>query len=236
MKKTNKTFKRFAAITSASLLAACAVAPVAFNAFATSVSINPNGSAATSETPAYDKDVAASNHVYKAYPIFTGDYDTSKGLTVSEWGTGYNSNGLLADTTFTGIVLTPAVTDPNDPSVEITPAVTVGSFIGSKTDAATVAQAIEQISEDKYDALAEILAKYTGTNEGTSLSTTAVSLNEGYYVIKDTYSVGTETATNDALSKFILKVAGDEPIVVTPKKSYPSLVGFSGSSNNSPYI
>ena len=28
MKKTNKTFKRFAAITSASLLAACAVAPV----------------------------------------------------------------------------------------------------------------------------------------------------------------------------------------------------------------
>ena len=34
MKKTNKTFKRFAAITSASLLAACAMAPVAFNAFA----------------------------------------------------------------------------------------------------------------------------------------------------------------------------------------------------------
>ena len=62
MKKTNRTFKRFAAITSASLLAACAVAPLATgitsSAVATEGKITFSGATQTEE--------------YKAYRIFTG--------------------------------------------------------------------------------------------------------------------------------------------------------------------
>lgn len=219
MKKTNKTFKRFAAITSASLLAACAVVPVAFNAFAVDVSVD------------ISNDSENAIHTYKAYPIFTGTYDTNLGLTVNDWGTGYDSTSLLGDTNFTSIVLEEAVEDDESTTDidETKAAVTIGSFIGDKTDAATVAQAIEKLnSADNTikDNLAEILAKYAGGN-GTEISTNAsapTDLANGYYVVKDTYTVGTATATNDALSKFILKVAGNEEIIITPKKSYPTVI------------
>lgn len=224
MKKTNKTFKRFAAITSASLLAACAMAPVAFNAYAVNVSVDTKSG---SLDPDYDKDVAS--HNYKAYQIFTGTYDTSLGLTVKEWGTDYDSEGLLEDATFRAIILEKAVVDnPETADDETKAEVTIDSFIGNKTDAATVAQAIEKLNsadETIRDNLAEILAKYAG-GEGTTLSTDATAptnLTEGYYVVKDNYSVGT-TGQNDALSKFILKVAGDTPITIIPKKSYPTVI------------
>lgn len=77
MKKTNKTFKRFAAITSASLLAACAVAPVAFNAFA------------ADETYSITINNSATGHTYEAYQIFKGDLsveDDVKILSNIEWG------------------------------------------------------------------------------------------------------------------------------------------------------
>lgn len=76
MKKTNKTFKRFAAITSASLLAACAVAPVAFNAFA-----------APSTIEITNTNTDAAVHNYEAYQIFEGVMSDNK-LTEIKWGTG----------------------------------------------------------------------------------------------------------------------------------------------------
>ena len=64
MKKTNKTFKRFAAITSASLLAACAMAPVftsmtSYAAEAGKITFKNGENAETSNT-------------YTAYKIFSG--------------------------------------------------------------------------------------------------------------------------------------------------------------------
>lgn len=80
MKKTNRTFKRFAAITSASLLAACALMP------AVSFADDP---ATYKITITND----AKNHTYEAYQIFTGDLsvegtapNTTKVLSNIKWG------------------------------------------------------------------------------------------------------------------------------------------------------
>ncbi|WP_407379724.1 SpaA isopeptide-forming pilin-related protein [Methanobrevibacter sp.] len=221
MKKTNKTFKRFAAITSASLLAACAVAPVAFNAFAVKVTID-----SSVDNDGYDADKAT--HTYTAYPIFAGEF-TDEGLTINGWGTGFDSASLLANETFKALVVEPAVPeDPDTPEIEAKDAVTFADFISGKANddlAAVTAQAIEKmIALDSItaDGLADILAQYVSAN-GTPIAANT-DLSQGYYLVKDTYTVGTDTATNDALSKFILKVAGNEDIVITPKKSYPTVI------------
>lgn len=195
MKKTNK-FAAFA-------LAACMMAPMAmattasFTASATDVSISSSSDKAT--------------HTYTAYKIFDGSYSTN-GLTVTGWATGFDSAGLLADADFTGIVIDSTTTLPT----------TIGSVIGSNTDAAAVAQAIEKIASNSStaDKLASVLAKYVGTS-GTELSGTAVDLPAGYYIVKDV--MGTDN-THDAVSKFILEVSGGTtPIDIVTKKSYPTV-------------
>ena len=75
MKKTNKTFKRFAAITSASLLAACAIAPVAFNAVAAT-----EFNLAAPTLPA-DSDIKN----VKAYKIFSGEFEDDNTFNVTGW-------------------------------------------------------------------------------------------------------------------------------------------------------
>ena len=80
MKKTNKTFKRFAAITSASLLAACAMAPV-FTLAAEGDDTAPTYSITINN--------AATGHTYEAYQIFKGDLsveDDVKILSNIVWG------------------------------------------------------------------------------------------------------------------------------------------------------
>lgn len=195
MKKTNK-FAAFA-------LAACMMAPMAmattasFTASATDVSISSSSDKAT--------------HTYTAYKIFDGSYSTN-GLTVTGWATGFDSTGLLADDDFTGIVIDSTTTLPT----------TIGSVIGSNTDAAAVAQAIEKIASNSStaDKLASVFAKYVGTS-GTELSGTAVDLPAGYYIVKDV--MGTDN-THDAVSKFILEVSGGTtPIDIVTKKSYPTV-------------
>ena len=195
MKKTNK-FAAFA-------LAACMMAPMAmattasFTASATDVSISSSSDKAT--------------HTYTAYKIFDGSYSTN-GLTVTGWATGFDSTGLLADDDFTGIVIDSTTTLPT----------TIGSVIGSNTDAAAVAQAIEKIASNSStaDKLASVFAKYVGTS-GTELSGTAVDLPAGYYIVKDV--MGTDN-THDSVSKFILEVSGGTtPIDIVTKKSYPTV-------------
>ncbi len=195
MKKTNK-FAAFA-------LAACMMAPMtmattaSFTTSATNVTISSSSDQAT--------------HTYTAYKIFDGTYSTN-GLTVTGWATGFKSTELLADTDFTGIVTDSTTTPPT----------TIGSVIGSNTDAAAVAQAIEKIGDksSEADKLASVLAKYVGTS-GTELSGTAVNLPAGYYIVKDV--MGTDN-THDAVSKFILEVSGgDTDINIVTKKSYPTV-------------
>lgn len=204
-----KNTKKFASIATAALLAACAVVP--------SMASMPVWADTTVKVDGGDADHAA--HTYTAYQIFTGTYNTN-GLTITGWATDYQYASLLADNDFKSFVVVEATTEPE------AAAQTMEDIIGESKDAAVVAQALELIGDQsaKADAMAEILAKYTG-DSGTVISSDGVSLPEGYYIIKDNYTVGTDPITNDALSKFILRVAGgSSEITITPKKSYPSVV------------
>lgn len=198
MKKTNK----IAAMAAAALLAgAVAIPSVMMAVSATKVSI--------SEDSAEGRKSQA-EHTYNAYPIFAGN-QTAQGLTITGWGTGFNSNGLLADTGFRGLVISGTQT--------------VGDFIGTNTDAATVAQAIEALNiennSEKADKLAAILSKYVGGTP-TELGPNATDLGAGYWIVLDSY---TDAVEQDAVSKYILRVTGGtEAIAITPKKSYPSVV------------
>ncbi len=187
MKKTNK----IAAMAAAALLAgAVAIPSVMMAVSATNVSI--------SEDSAEGKRDQAT-HTYNAYPIFTGT-QTDAGLMITNWGTGFNSTGLLADSEFQALF--PA-------------AISAGST------AAQVAQAIEALNIENNsknaDKLAAILSKYVGgTPEELPKDLTA-----GYWIVLDSYE---NADAQDAVSKHILRVTGGtEPITITPKKSYPSV-------------
>jgi fimbrial isopeptide formation D2 family protein/LPXTG-motif cell wall-anchored protein len=150
-----------------------------------------------------DNGTTAVAHTYTAYPIFTGSYDTN-GLTITGWGAGYNSAGLLADADFLALF---------------------NGNISATSTAAQVAQAIEgkdyADNSAGADALAKILAKYAG-GTGTVISGDDTDLAAGYWLITDSYTAGD---TNDAVSKFVLKVSGSEaPIEIKPKKSAPTVV------------
>jgi len=206
-----KRTRRFAAMIAAMALTATMAVPTMMSANATAVTVV--------------KTADQAEHTYNAYQIFTGTYDADLGLTITGFGTDYNGAGLAADTKFKALEITPAT--------ETTPAVTVGSFLGTNTDAAHVAQAIEKLNyaneSASADALAKILAKYIGTATAKPLSDTATDLDAGYWIVFDKYNAGAdESAYNvrpDATSKFILRVSGAEsPITITPKKSYPTVV------------
>ena len=171
---------------------------------------------ATSVTVDTTKDSEAATHTYTAYPIFTGTYNEDLGLTVTDWAEGFNSTALLSDTAFKVIV---AVKAQGTESAK-----TIGDILGTKTDAASVALAIENIGNDSAEAiaLAKVLAKYTD-GEGIELSGTAKTLDAGYWIVKDTYTV-TDTPTNDAVSAYVLRVSGGtEAISITPKKDKPTV-------------
>lgn len=102
MKKTN-TFKRFAAITSASILAACMVAPMAMTSNAASIEIT----GISTEVP----------HTFEVYQVFTGDLLDGK-LSNLKWGSGvtsYAGNGVTAgvDVDDTIVSAITAMTDAN---------------------------------------------------------------------------------------------------------------------------
>ncbi len=199
MKKTNKTFKRFAAITSASLLAACAVAPVAFNAYAEgeeekvyTITINDNGN------------VKAENHTFNAYQIFTGDLSDST-LSNVAWGDNIDSANFINDLTSDDVLKT------------------ISSIANLKETSkpSDVAEALADI-QDKSDN-AEILAKIINDNlTGDAIATGSTSitgLEAGYYFVKDAENSG--TGNGDAKTKFILSVVKDTS--VTLKTDAPTL-------------
>ena len=93
MKKMNKTFKRIAIITSASILAACAMMPMALNTFA---AVNNFTLSAPANLPAGS---TISN--IKAYKIFECELTDSGAFNVKSWATGVTpeSLGFAANTT-----------------------------------------------------------------------------------------------------------------------------------------
>ncbi len=199
-----KNTRRISAFVASVLAVACMAAPMTqFTAEAKDVYVTSTDNA---------------THTYTAYQIFTGTYNADNGLTVTGWGTGIDSAALLEDTAFKGLQLN----DDNDASTTDT----MSGFIGAKKDAATIAQAFEKVKNPS--ALSEVLAKYR-KGDGTALSQTSenpTTLDVGYYIVVDSYTVNTSTPTNDALSEFILKVSDNttDALEITTKKSIPSVV------------
>ena len=215
-----KKIRRIAAMAAAMAITACMAAPAFnFTADAAKVAINSEDKA---------------THEYRAYRIFKGTYDADLGLTITGFGEGINSAGLLADTSFTGLVITPADnTDPDNP----VPAVTVGDFLGTKTDAASVAQAIEKLNyasgSDEANNLADIISQHLDNTTGYTIVSTnsaePTTIPAGYWLITDTYDPTDDEDANlkpDAVSKYILKVndISNETIEISTKKDVPSVV------------
>ena len=213
MKKTNTIAAMIAAMT----LAACVAVPmIAMSASATNVTVDTSKDNNTT-------------HTYSAYQIFKGTYDENLGLTITGFGNNYNGAGLVADTTFKGLVITPADNTTDPP----TAAVTVGDFLGTKTDAASVAQAIEKLNytdgTSEADQLATILQKFVGTDADKTLSNEATDLGDGYWLVTDSYNASSDESSGNnnpnAVSKYLLKVSGGtEDIQLVPKKDYPTVL------------
>ena len=213
MKKT----KKFAAFVAALALTACSIAPaMMMNVNAANVYVDTNSG---NNENGYQKDKAS--HTYTAYPIFTGTYNPN-GLTVTDWATGYNSDGLLADATFKTMKLADKKT-VDDILSEIEADSGKNGVVAS--DVARMLEEINTYDSGRLDVLAELLYKYKGNASGTTLGqsdSTATSLNVGYYVVDDSYTAA--DTTNDALSRYILQVSPDDTTIkLIPKKSYPTV-------------
>ena len=148
--------------------------------------------------------VDASKHKFDAYQIFTGTPNT--GVT-----------GFTGDNT--SVAWGSAITTPSD---FITALNTAFSF-GLATDASayTVSQKLETIKDDaaKCAQLAEVINTYISTatttyqyNGGGEAAT--ISVPDGYYFVRDVTFTGNQTSSNDALSKFILQVVGDQTVTI----------------------
>ena len=232
MKKTNKTFKRFAAITSASLLAACAVMP----AITSAADITIKGSL---DSP-YSADQAT--HKYDAYQIFSG---TLSGTTLSDinWGTGVsvNATSKIPERTYTpagggeavtvniydelknldlGTITNPFQKDNANKSAKIA--------LTSAEEVANALTGLDPAFDHKISKeFAKTVAKYLSTdpnNKKTSDENNKISdLADGYYLVQDSSDSLDATEKDSAKTRYILKVAGND-IEVQTKSSYPSVM------------
>ena len=205
-----KNTRKFLAMAAALALTACTMAPVA--SYAVDVNVKMNTSSDNAE------------HTYTAYQIFTGEYDNTDPenpeFNITGWGS--DATALKTDAGFLAFKKSEAGSK------------TVGEYIAAlpatATDAqkaAAAAKALDGIVDDSADAqaLADIVAKAI-TSGGTAIQEAGTDLAEGYYLIKDAYTVSDDS--NDAVSRFILQVSSSDKaatgLSVATKKSYPSVI------------
>lgn len=205
-----KNTRKFLAMAAALALTACTMAPVA--SYAVDVNVKMNTSSDNAE------------HTYTAYQIFTGEYDNTDPenpeFNITGWGS--DATALKTDAGFLAFKKSEAGSK------------TVGEYIAAlpatATDAqkaAAAAKALDGITDDSADAqaLADIVAKAI-TSGGTAIQEAGTDLAEGYYLIKDAYTVSDDS--NDAVSRFILQVSSSDKaatgLSVATKKSYPSVI------------
>lgn len=140
-------------------------------------------------------------HTYTAYQIFAGDIESLEGKTVLTnivWGSGVDGAALLNELK------------------------TVEDYAACES-AEDVARVLMTFADDseKLDAFAEIAGKHLATAAGTSTEDTGKYTipvtGDGYYLVKDTGSVG----DGDAKTKYILKVV--ENVAVKAKADAPTL-------------
>ena len=138
-----------------------------------------------------------SGHTYTAYQVFAGDISAGK-LTNVEWGSGVNGADVLADL------------------VKLEP------YKDCKS-AEDVADVLVSFGDDsaQLDAFAKVVGTHLTTVAGTSTQTaspyTISVTGDGYYFVKDSGTIGTD----DAATKYILKVVGD--VTVKAKAETPSI-------------
>ena len=138
-----------------------------------------------------------SGHTYTAYQVFAGDISDGK-LTNIVWGSGVNGADVLADL------------------VKLEP------YKDCKS-AEAVADVLAGFRDDsaQLDAFAKVVGAHLATAAGTSTQTaspyTLSVTGDGYYFVKDSGAIGTD----DAATKYILKVVGD--VTVKAKAETPSI-------------
>ena len=156
-------------------------------------------------------------HLYKAYPIFTGDL-ASDGITLTniKWGNGVN------ETTF--------ITKLKDfDAAKTTPTAAITALTTSSS-ASDVAKALEGYAD--VEGLAKVFnqsgvlkgdgIELTKTVSGTTTTYTKNSLANGWYLIKDNIDL-TGTNTDKVRSANLLQVRGNTAITPNPKYSVPTL-------------
>ena len=132
-------------------------------------------------------------HTYSAYQVFKGDISDGK-LTNIEWGDSVDGTAILAALK-TG----------------------EGSAYAGCASAEAVAAVLEGFRDDsaEIDAFAKVVGAHlktaaAGTSTATQSSYTISVTGDGYYLVKDTGTIGTD----DAATKYLLKVIKDETIAV----------------------
>lgn len=168
---------------------------------------------------------AKNNHVFSAYQLFSGTYNSTSGeLESIDWGTGFDSasvSGFIGalKTKFTDNTAIQAL-DASDPV---------------KSSAAAVAQALASITSDSDDAaaLAEIFVNYITGSPATSTQTAApytiTGLEDGYYIVRDS---STFEGDADMISDYIMKIVASVEVPV--KGSIPTVdkkVSTDGGTN-----
>lgn len=140
-----------------------------------------------------------SGHTYTAYQVFAGDISNGK-LTNIVWGSGVDGDALL----------TALKVLDESPYTSCTTAEGVADVLaGFENDSA------------QLDAFAKVVGAHLANAAGTSTETASpYTINvkgDGYYFVKDSGTIG----TNDAATKYILKVVGD--VTVKAKAETPSI-------------
>ena len=220
MKKTNKTFKRFAAITSASLLAACAMAPV-FTLAAEGDPVTPPTYSITINTT--DNAV----HTYEAYQIFTGvmkditdtSGNTSRVLTENDWGSGIDSTKTTELLAAIKAINLGTEEEPNKPF-----------NLTTVVNASTVADVLATITSEDADltkAFADTVAKYLSNTKEPSTEGVIDGLTDGYYLVQDASKPEIDedndaSLNSGAKTRYILKVVGDN-VAVNAKQAAPTV-------------
>lgn len=147
----------------------------------------------------------AEGHTFTAYQIFTGKLEGDK-LVDIEWGTS-------ADTTAQAAIIAALKGDDSPLSADKITA------LGDNPNAAAVANAIDGLNAEQSLALAKLLHPILTAN-GKAITSDTTDLTPGYYLIKDTTTVG--SSADDVIGLSILQVANAD-VVITPKNAKPTV-------------
>ncbi len=138
-------------------------------------------------------------HTYTAYQVFAGDISSGK-LTNIVWGSGVDGDAVL--TALKALDSSP---------------------YASCTSAEDVADVLVEFKDDsaELDAFAKVVGAHLATAAGSSTEASSpYNINvtgDGYYFVKDSGTIGTD----DAATKYILKVVGD--VTVKAKSETPTI-------------